>query len=227
MLENPAMSRHTQLILIFFACFFIIIIGLVLYSTDIDYDGLLGLMHSWIDYIANTSPLVLFFCIAILPLFGFPVSPMIIAAGLAYGIGIGFIVVICGTMVNDILGYWIAARFMRGFIEDMVGKRGWKIPQVPPSEMTRVIVLFRLTPGFPLNIQNYLLGLARVPFGKYLFYSFLVQLIPSIGFVITGGSIFDGQWGLIIVGVSIIIIMAIIAKMVYNYRQKNANNIKS
>ena len=43
---------------------------------------------------------------------------------------------------------------------------GYRLPKVDRSDITDLIVILRVTPGFPFFVQNYLLGLAGAPAGE-------------------------------------------------------------
>lgn len=192
----------------------------VILSTDITLADATHMVNVAIDMLSQTHPFVFFLAIALLPLIGCPVSPLLIAGGLAYGPVIGMVVALAGMAVNNALGYWLAASVFREWIEKLIQKRNWRIPVVPDQQAGRVVVMFRLTPGFPLPAQNYILGLARVPFFTYFWISIAIQTIPAAGFVLTGGSIFEGSWGLVFVGVSLIVVMAVAAKIILSYYGK-------
>jgi uncharacterized membrane protein YdjX (TVP38/TMEM64 family) len=50
-----------------------------------------------------------------------------------------------------------------------------------------------VTPGTPFFIQNYLLGLAGVPFGKYVIVSCIVTWIYTAAFVLFGDALLQGK----------------------------------
>lgn len=183
---------------------------------DFDLAEIKAHLHSLIGLVAQVHPSVLLLAIAILPCIGFPVSPLLVAGGLAYGIPIGLTLGFVGIFLNNALAYLLAAYPLRRFIEGLIHTRGWKIPSIPKSEETRVIIVLRITPGIPLPMQNYILGLARVPFLKCMILSILAQGLAIIAFVVTGGSLFEGSWGLIVLGVILIVVMMLVAKTAYN-----------
>ncbi len=189
--------------------------GLGLATSGFDPKALVATAMKLLDWVAQLHPTVLLLALAILPCVGMPVSPLLIAGGLAYGIPVGLTIGFVGIALNDALAYLLAAYPLRRFIEGLIHSRGWKIPEIPQKEETRIIIVLRITPGLPLPIQNYLLGMARVPFGKYMVLSMLAQSLPIIAFTVTGGSLFEGSWGLIILGVILIVVMTLIAKIAY------------
>ena len=68
-------------------------------------------------------------------------------------------------------------------------RRGWRVPELVEGDETLVILILRITPGVPLCVQNYLLGLAGVRFGRYLLLSLPAQAVYALAFVWLGDSL--------------------------------------
>jgi uncharacterized membrane protein YdjX (TVP38/TMEM64 family) len=68
-----------------------------------------------------------------------------------------------------------------------------------------LIVLLRVTPGVPFPVQNYLLGLAGVPFGKYLLVSSLIQCPINAAFILFGDALLQGRGKMALIGLSVIL----------------------
>jgi uncharacterized membrane protein YdjX (TVP38/TMEM64 family) len=80
--------------------------------------------------------------------------------------------------------------------------------------LLKLTLLLRITPGVPLVIQNYTLGLLAVPFVPYLLISVPINGLFVTGFVLTGGAIFEGSLGAAIAGISLLIAASIALKMI-------------
>lgn len=128
-----------------------------------------------------------------LPLLGVPISPLWIATGVHAGAGLGSVFSALALLLNQALGYWLARKWLRQPIESWLRARGKSAPQIPEAEETLWILLLRVTPGVPLFVQNYLLGLARVRFVRYLMISFPVQLAYAVAFVSLGHAFKDSN----------------------------------
>ena len=122
----------------------------------------------------------------VLPLVGVPISPLWIATGVRAGAGWGTVLSAGALTVNLTLGYWLARRWLRLPIEAWLRARGRCAPQIPEAEAALWILLLRVTPGVPLFVQNYLLGLAQVRFRRYLCISLPAQLAYAAAFVSLG-----------------------------------------
>ena len=201
-----------------------IAVGIVLWEKQFNVQDVLQRKDELLHWLQGTHPAILLAALALLPLFGFPVSALLIIAGLTYGPLGGMIVSMLGLMLNNSFGYAIAAR-LRGPLQRWVEKKSVRVPVIPPNEYVKIVLLFRITPGLPLCFQNYLLGLARVPFATYFWASVPPQLVVVAGFVLTGGALFEGKWGMILLGVSLILVFGIVGRIIQGQvKQKQTNH---
>ena len=163
----------------------------------------------------RSNPIALFAAIAILPGFGFPASPLLILAGAVWGSDLGScFIAIAATALNMTWTYAAAAGPARRLISGILGSRWDKWRDMDRRNLLKLTLLLRITPGVPLVIQNYTLGLLAVPFVPYLLISIPINGLFVTGFVLTGGAIFEGQIGVLILGISILIAAAIALKMI-------------
>jgi uncharacterized membrane protein YdjX (TVP38/TMEM64 family) len=144
---------------------------------------------------------VYFLGLVLLPLVGMPVSPLWILAGVIHGHTKGMLLGIGALGFNFALGYWMARSLLRAPIERWLVARGRTVPLIPPQDEWLWIVLLRSTPGIPLFVQNYMLGLARVRFGLYLLLSFPIQIVYVTAFVMVGESLVTSSlWRGLLIG---------------------------
>ncbi|MBM3842556.1 MAG: VTT domain-containing protein [Verrucomicrobia bacterium] len=143
------------------------------------------------------GPVAFFGAMAVLPLFGFPISPFSLAAGPLFGASLGTpLVLVCGIAAiatNLTLAYWLARRALRPLLARLVARLGYRLPAAAGEDATGLIILVRVTPGPPFFVQNYLLGLADVPFGRYLGWSALVQGAFGTAVMLFGDALAQGS----------------------------------
>ena len=142
-----------------------------------------------IGWLRASHPTALLAAMALLPLVGVPASGLWVLAGLRFGPLWGTMAAFGTVFVNIALGYWLAARWFRTAIEKWITRRGYRIPSLADEAEWKFILLCRITPGFPLALQNYVLGCARVRFGRYLILSLPAQCAYAFGFVCFGDSL--------------------------------------
>lgn len=154
-----------------------------------------------LNAVGSAHPLLIFFALAFLPLMGAPTSPLWVLAGVRLGTAGGFAISALALLVNYTLGYWLARKWFREPLLRLIQRRGWKVPQFSRGDESLVILLLRVTPGVPLFVQNYLLGIAKVGFARYLILSSVVQLGHVLGFVWLGTSLASSTlWKAVLAG---------------------------
>ena len=147
------------------------------------------LLDPVLAFLGTAHPAALLVGLALLPLVGFPASPLLVAAGVRLGIPLGLALSMAGLLLNNAASYWLARRWLRGWLTAFLSRRGHAIPQLDRSEELRFLVLFRATPGVPLFLQSYLLGLSGVGFRQYLLVSMAFQTLYAAGFVCLGNAL--------------------------------------
>lgn len=166
-------------------------------------------------------PWLLFAGLVILPALPVPTSALLFLAGTVWR---DRPVVACGICLlalalNMSWTYWAAARPGRGLVVQLLGAMGMRVPELPEGNDLRVILVMRLTPGFPFFVQNYLLGFFRVPFRLYLPVSLGCSGLISVGVVLSGAGVADGNLTPVISGVALIVVGLVVVQMI---RQKLA-----
>jgi len=151
-------------------------------------------------------PLVLFFALVVLPGLGFPASALLLLAGVTWGSNwSGCAVALLATFLNMSWTYLVAAGPARTVVARLLGTRWDRWRSMGQKDRIRLAVLLRVTPGVPLFVQNYVLGLLAVPFLPYILISVPINGVFVVGFVLTGGAIFEGRVGLAISGVAVLV----------------------
>jgi uncharacterized membrane protein YdjX (TVP38/TMEM64 family) len=191
--------------------------------------GVIGLIIAWhlgwvewavsmkepvLDF-CRAHPVLLFAAIAILPGFAFPVSPLLILAGVVWGANLQSCgLALAAVLINITWSQLLAAGPGRKIIQKLLGKywETWSKKSTPAD--WRLACILRITPGIPLCVQNYLLGLLDVRLRDSLLIAIPTQGLYVCGFVLTGGAIFKGQTGLLIIGISILIAASLTLKLV-------------
>ncbi|CAM2805705.1 TVP38/TMEM64 family protein [Rariglobus hedericola] len=150
-----------------------------------------------LEFVRAQGPGVFFLAMAVLPMFGFPLSPFIFSAGPVFAPTLGPGVVIASGMtalaVNVSLSYWFAAFALRPWLERLISWLGYPMPKLPAGRDWEFTLVVRVVPGTPFPLQSYLLGLARVKFWIYLLVSTLVPSGYLIAAVVAGDALVQGD----------------------------------
>ncbi|XP_028114464.1 transmembrane protein 64-like [Camellia sinensis] len=134
--------------------------------------------------------LVLIASLAFFPVFLIPSGPSMWLAGMIFGYGIGFIIIMVGTTIGMILPYLIGLLFReqihqwlmrwpkKAAMIRLVGEGNW-------FHQFQVVTLFRVSP-FPYTIFNYAVVVTSLKFWPYLCGS-VAGMVPEAFIYIYGG----------------------------------------
>jgi uncharacterized membrane protein YdjX (TVP38/TMEM64 family) len=169
------------------------------------------------------GPWAFFSGMAVLPSLSFPLTVFTILAGELFAPLLTMPGVIAASLVaitvNIALTYWLARYALRPLLSRIASYYGYTIPKVTPSNALSVSLAVRLTPGPPFFMQGYLLGMAEVPFAMYMVVSFICQLPWALGCIILGQGLLNGNFGLAIKGLSVLIVATLAIQWL---RKRNA-----
>jgi uncharacterized membrane protein YdjX (TVP38/TMEM64 family) len=182
-------------------------IGMVLAAWRMGMD--LQVLKAWwkvAEGFLMERPWLLFAGLVVLPALPVPMSALLLLAGTVWR---DRPVMACGICLvalalNMSWTYWAAAKPGRGLVEKLLVSGRFQIPEMPHGDHLRFILLLRLTPGFPMFLQNYLLGFFRVPFRLYLPVSLGCSGMIACGMVLSGAGVADGNLTPVISGVALI-----------------------
>ena len=187
------------------------------------------LVERLMKVIQKAGPVAFFTAMAILPAVGVPVSPFTLSAGLAFGKQLGMPLVVALSLlaltINLIFTYALARRALRPFLEWLMKKLGYSLPNMDEGDLTDLTIVLRVTPGTPFFIQNYLLGLAGVPFLKYLIVSCIVTWIYTTAFVLFGDALLHGKGKMAVLAIGLFIAAVVLTQWARKrYAKKKASS---
>jgi uncharacterized membrane protein YdjX (TVP38/TMEM64 family) len=177
--------------------------------------GAIERVKTWAE---TVGPLAFFTAMALLPAVGFPISVLTLMAGglFAQQIGLGWTIVctLLALGINLALTYWLARYALRPLLERIIKRLGYGLPQVAKENHAGLTLFIRVTPGPPYFVQGYLLGLAEVRFGTYMWLSWLIQGGYAVAMVVFGDSLMKSNSKVIFLAVSLLVGIMIAIKMV-------------
>lgn len=184
----------------------------------------------WIDLLElgraflEDHPWALIAALATLPGIGFPISPIFVLFGVVlaprYGMPMTVAIAIAAQTVCTTWTYALAAGPLREILKRYISQHR-EIPTMSDRNTLRLGLILRLTPGIPYAIQNVVLGIMGMRLRPYLLVSIPTTGMWTIGFVVTGGAIFEGQAGLAIMGIALLIVLILVTRM---FAKKNTEN---
>lgn len=135
------------------------------------------------------------------PLMPLPALVMWIAAGLAFGPWWGIALAVTGSTIRACGQFAIAKQLGREVVERWVRGRLARFDAHVGDHGFKAVLLVRLVPNVPFDLQNYGLGFSRVRFGDFALAS-LIGIIPwSAAMVAFGDSLTDlaQVWRLVLI----------------------------
>lgn len=170
----------------------LVVAVLVLRGLDVK-----SLIASGLELLRGAGPVAYFTAMAVLPSVGVPALTFLLSAVPVFGPQIGttnaVLLALAAMTVNFCLSYAVARRGLRPILSALLTRLGYKLPEVAAADATDLIVMLRVTPGVPYAVQNYLAGLAEMPFGRYFVVSAAIVWPLNTAFLLFGDALLQGK----------------------------------
>jgi len=186
-----------------------------------------GLVQRGLETIRAAGPLAFFAAMAVLPAVGVPLLAFMLPAGKLFGERLGLPVVVAYSLAaitfNLLFTYWLARWALRPLLARLVDRLGYKLPQVASGDATDLVIILRVTQGIPFLVQNYLCGLAGVPFKRYVVVSCLAGWPAVAAYVVFGQALLEGNGRAILIAVGALAALVAVTHLVRrHYGRKKA-----
>lgn len=157
------------------------------------------------------------------------IGPIITAAGgLLFGVVRGTLYTVLSTTFASLVPFWIARSLGQEWVEEQVdGGRIEQIYQQSEGHSGFVFILvLRLVPVVPWEIQNYIAGLTKISVPLFLLASFVGLMPGTFAYTFLGSAAPEpGSWQFI-AAVALVIITKVIVPVVVTYTQNHKMNNK-
>lgn len=175
----------------------LIVVGLVLVFILMKITGLLDILSDFDQFralIENAGALgyVIYILLYILvAVFSLPASIVTIAAGIIFGPVLGAILALTGATIGAAAAFIIARYIARDLIVEKFGQNKifLKIEEGVEKNGIDFLILTRLVPIFPYNIQNYAYGVTNLNFPAYVGISFITMAPGAFVYAYLAGEI--------------------------------------
>ncbi|KAE8806533.1 transmembrane protein 64 [Hordeum vulgare] len=174
--EQPKSSHFSWWMTALLACFLLIMASYIFvkFGAPFAFEKVLFPIMKW-EASAFGRPvlaLVLVASLALFPLILVPSGPSMWLAGMIFGYGWGFVIIIVGTTLGMVGAYWIGSLFRERLhawlkrwpqqiaLIKLAGEGSW-------FQQFRVVALFRVSP-FPYTIFNYAVTVTEIKFSPYV-----------------------------------------------------------
>ena len=148
-----------------------------------------------------------------------PVSVLTITAGLAFGLAIGFPLVVVSATIGATLAFLVARYLAHDKVESLLQDRPrFKAIRSAVSEGGwKVVALLRLSPVLPFNLQNYFYGITDLKLPEYVAATFvgimpgtlLYVYLGAAGKAASGEGVSTLEWGFFALGLVATVAVAV------------------
>ena len=154
-------------------------------------------LDAWFAGLGFWAPLVFVLLWIVAAVFFLPGLAITIAGGLIFGAVWGTVWTTVGANLGAIAAFLIGRYAARGMVEGMVEKNRAlrKIDEGVARQGWRMLLITRLVPIFPFNVQNYVYGLTDIPLRTYVLVTVPSMLPATIAFNFAAGSVRTGDFG--------------------------------
>ena len=175
-------------------------------------EALLSLLRAY----PVAAPLIFMLIYAVAPALFLPSIPLSLAAGFLWGPLWGVVFAMIGATAGASVSFFLARYLLSDAVRKRFAAAQWKwLEEKVVRHGWKAVAFVRLIPVFPFNVLNYLLGLTPIPFGRYLWSSFVFMLPACIAFVAFGSSLSElilrGNIRGLLLGIAVAVIALILA----------------
>jgi uncharacterized membrane protein YdjX (TVP38/TMEM64 family) len=170
------------------------IIAILILSKFFGLGQRLGDLREWIAALEPWGPAVFILLYVSATVAALPGSAITVAAGALFGSILGVILVsiasTLGASLSFLIGRYFAREAVARWLED--NEKFNRLDRLTEKHGAIIVALTRLVPLFPFNLLNYGFGLTRVPFGTYVFWSWLCMLPGTVLYVVGADAVVKG-----------------------------------
>jgi len=184
--EQPKSRSFIWWMKVLLGCFLLILVGYIFvkWGVPFAFEKVLLPIMQW-EASAFGRPVlavVLVASLALFPVILVPSGPSMWLAGMIFGYGWGFLIIMVGTTIGMVVPYWIGSLFRERLhvwltkwpqqiaLIKLAGEGNW-------FQQFRVVALFRISP-FPYTIFNYAVTVTEIKFNPYLWGS-IAGMVPE------------------------------------------------
>jgi uncharacterized membrane protein YdjX (TVP38/TMEM64 family) len=155
----------------------------------------LGRLKQWIESYGALAPVIFIVGYVLAAVLFVPGLPMTVLGGVVFGpvwgtayvwmaatVGAALAFLVARYAVRSTVERWVQASPRLATIDGRVAEHGW-----------RIVMLTRLVPVFPFNLQNYAYGITRIGFVPYVITSAICMLPGTAAFTFAGGALSEGR----------------------------------
>ncbi len=183
-------------------------------------------LGAWFDGLGWWAPLAFVVLWIVATVFFLPGLVLTIAGGLIFGAVWGTVWTTIGANLGAIAAFLIGRYAARGMVEKMVEKNGSlrKIDDGVRRHGWRMVMITRLVPIFPFNIQNYVYGLTDIPLKTYALVTLPCMVPATLAFSFAAGSVRTGDFGKTLQYLGVAAVFFVLLSLIPGWVRKRARS---
>lgn len=154
-------------------------------------------IRNWIRDLGALGPVALIGIYLVSSVAFVPGSILTLAAGAIYGVLLGYAWVAIGSVLGAAAAFLVGRTVARAPIERKLegNRRFAAIDRAVSRQGWKIVMLTRLSPVFPFNLQNYMYGITGIPFFHYVIASWIGMIPGTLLYVYLGSAATGGATG--------------------------------
>ncbi len=124
----------------------------------------------------------------VLPLFGFPISALLLASGLKFGFATSIGLAAVGMAFHTLIAWRFAHGYFRQRLERWLRSTRFGLPKIPDKHQIWFTSLFVTVPGLPYAVKLYSLAMTNLTFRRYFLIVWICHVANSVLFIGLGAA---------------------------------------
>ena len=152
-------------------------------------------IKTWVESFGVIAPLIYLGLYLISTVFFLPGFPVTVLAGFIFGPLWGVVYASIASIISVACAFLVARYVARDLVEGWVKENAQfrKIDEQVKEQGWRILMITRLVPIFPFNLQNYAYGLTKIRFSTFVSISAVFMFPGTIALVMLGGAFVSGE----------------------------------
>lgn len=183
-------------------------------------------LDAWFDGLGWWAPLAFVSLWVASAVFFLPGFILTIAGGLIFGAVWGTVWTTVGANLGAVAAFLIGRYLARGTVEKMMERHGGlkRLDDGVRRQGWRMLMITRLVPVFPFNLQNYAYGLTDIPLKTYALVTLPCMLPATIAFNFAAGSVRAGDLGRTLWYLGVAAVFFVVLSLIPGWVRKSASS---
>lgn len=188
----------------------------------------LSRMRDFVSGFGPVAPLVYVLIYAVASVAFLPATPLTLLGGLAFGPVFGAVWTLIGATLGATLAFLVGRYAARGLVESWTreNEQVRKLDAGVERNGWRMLMITRLVPIFPFNLQNYAYGLTRIRLATYILFTALFITPGVLALSFAGGSLTGGDTGRFLIYLGIAAVIFVLLSFIPRWLRRRSRTVR-